>query len=375
MKYRFIETHRATHRVEKMAALLGVSRSGYYAWKKRPESLRKGQEKALVERIRAIQARVKDRYGSPRITGELARAGQPVGHNRVARLLAAHALGAKPRKRYRVTTKSGHDLAVAENLLERQFAVQQPNRVWVSDLTYLPTGEGWRSLAVVLDLHARRVVGWALDASLAAELVVQALLMACLRRRPPKGVLFHLRSRGAVRQPGLPPKAHRQGHEPEHEPQGQLLTTTLAAEAFFKSMKSELIGSSIYPTRQEARTAIFSSTSRSSTTGSGCIQASGTRHPRNTRPERHSRLSTKSGKDHQQPPAPPGLQRLDEGDPGPVVEPPAFRAFSGTEAPPFPCGHLLGKIRGGHLGGPLTGKGPERLGFLYAQYIGPVLQL
>ncbi len=115
MRYRFIEAHRETHSVEKMAALLDVSRSGHYAWRGRPESHRRCQERQLVERTEAIQKRVKFRYGSPRITQELARHGQPVGHNRVARLLAAHATrGAKPRKRYRVTTKSDHALAVAE---------------------------------------------------------------------------------------------------------------------------------------------------------------------------------------------------------------------------------------------------------------------
>ncbi len=192
MKYRFIAEHRGPHSVEKVADILGVSRGRYYAWKKRPESARRRGEKELVARIREIQKRVKGCYGSPHMTRELAHRGLRVGHNRVARLMAAHGLGAKPRRKHRVvTTDSKHGLAVAENLLARQFAVSRPNEVWVSDLTYLPIGEGWLYLAVVLDLYARKVVGWALGTGLAAELVIQAFLMACLNMKPPKGLLFH----------------------------------------------------------------------------------------------------------------------------------------------------------------------------------------
>jgi putative transposase len=256
MKYRFIDRHRATHRVEKMARLLGVSRSGYYAWKGRIESARHRQEQALVERIREIQKRVKDRYGSPRIARELAREGIRVGHNRVARLMAAHGLGAKPRKKHRVTTDSKHDLAVAENLLARQFEVSRANEAWVSDISYLPTGEGWLYLAVVIDLYARKVVGWALGTSLAATLVIRAFLMACLNRRPPKGLLFHS-DRGvqyasrAFREKladwGMRQSMSRKGDPWDNAP----------AEAFFKSLKAELIGSHIYRTRAEAKTAVF----------------------------------------------------------------------------------------------------------------------
>ncbi len=257
MKYRFIERHRETHSVGKMAAVLGVSRCGYYAWRRRAESARSRAEKSLVERIREIQKRVKDRYGSPRMARELARQGIRVGHNRVARLMAAHGLGAKPRKKHRVvTTDSKHELAVAGNLLARQFAVGRANETWVSDITYIPTGEGWLYLAVVIDLYARKVVGWALGTSLATELVIQAFLMACLTRKPPKGLLFHS-DRGvqyasrAFREKlsdwGMRQSMSRKGNCWDNAP----------AEAFFKSLKAELIGAHIYRTRAEARTAVF----------------------------------------------------------------------------------------------------------------------
>ena len=256
MRYRFIETHRETHCVGKMARLLGVSRSGYYAWKKRPESRRVSQQKELVERIREVQKRVKYRYGSPRITEELARSGQPVGHNRVARLLAVHNLGAKPQKRYRVTTKSDHALAVAENLLDRRFNVGQPNRVWVSDITYIPTGEGWLYLAVVIDLYGRKAVGWSLGTSLAAELVVQAFLMACLRRRPAAGLLFHSDRGVQYASRAFREKLAAWRMRQSMSRKGNCWDNA-CAETFFKSLKAELFGDTIYPTRAQARSAIF----------------------------------------------------------------------------------------------------------------------
>ncbi len=165
-------------------------------------------------------------------------------------------LGAKPRKRYRVTTKSDHDLAVAENLLARQFQVAHPDHVWVSDITYLPTGEGWLYLAVVLDLCGRKVVGWALSTSLAAEPVVQAFLMACLTRRPPKGVLFHSDRGVQYASRAFRQKLSDWGMRQSMSRRGDCWDNA-CAEAFFKSLKAELIGDQIYPTRSEARTAIF----------------------------------------------------------------------------------------------------------------------
>lgn len=256
MKFRFIDEQRDSHSVEKMAEVLGVSRGGYYAWKDRPESARRLQEEALVEQIREIQEQVKHCYGSPRMTRELARRGHPVGHNRVARLMAKHGLGARPRKKHRVTTNSAHDLAVAENLLARHFEVDRPNAVWAGDISYVATGEGWLYLAVVIDLCSRRVVGWALGTSLAAELVVQAFRMACLTRRPPRGLLFHS-DRGvqyasrAFREK-LAAWGVRQSMSRKGDP-----WDNACAEAFFKSLKNELIGDHVYRTRAAAKTAIF----------------------------------------------------------------------------------------------------------------------
>ena len=256
MKFRFIEGHREVHSVVKMAKILGVTRGGYYAWRSRAASRRSAEEQQIVGQIKGIQAKVRDRYGSPRVHRELRGRGIRVGRNRVARLMRQHGLGAKRRKRYRSTTDSAHALPVAENLLNRGFEVPAANQVWVSDLTYIPTAEGWLYLCTVLDLHSRRVVGWSMSSRMTSELVVQALLMAVLLRRPPKGLIFHsdrgsqycshLVRRWAARY-GIRQSMSRKGDCWDNAP----------AESFFKTLKAELYGHQAFGSRQEARTAIF----------------------------------------------------------------------------------------------------------------------
>jgi putative transposase len=191
MKYRFMADHRGSHRVEKMAANLGVTRSGFYAWVSRGQAPHDKEDQGLGELIKDIQGEVKYRYGSPRMTRELRRRGRRVGHNRVARLMREKQLGARPRRTFRITTKSNHSLSVADNVLDRRFSVPAANRVWVSDITYIATAEGWMYLCVVLDLYSRRVVGWSMGRGLGTELVGKALLMAALRRRPPRELVVH----------------------------------------------------------------------------------------------------------------------------------------------------------------------------------------
>lgn len=256
MKFSFIEQHREVHSVVKMAGILGVTRGGYYAWRTRARSKRSQQDEQLVEDIKGIQAEVKDRYGSPRVHRELRGRGIRVGRNRVARLMRQHGLGAKRRKRYRSTTDSVHALPVAENLLNRTFEVPVANRVWVSDLTYIPTAEGWLYLCTVLDLHSRRVVGWSMSPRMTTQLVVQALLMAVLLRRPPQGLIFHS-DRGSqycshvfrrwAGHYGIRQSMSRKGDCWDNAP----------AESFFKTLKAELYGHRAFRSRQEARTVIF----------------------------------------------------------------------------------------------------------------------
>ena len=256
MKYRFMATHRGEHRVEKMAKNLGVTRSGFYAWRRRGRAARQAADKQLRDLIEGIQTEVHFRYGSPRMTRELRRRGRRVGHNRVARLMRQESLGARRRKGYRVTTKSAHAHPVAENLLQRLFRVRAANRVWASDITYIPTAEGWMYLCVVLDLYSRRVVGWSMGQSLGVELAVRALLMAVMGRRPPRDLLLHS-DRGVQYCAGaFRRQLRRYGIRQSMSRKGDCWDNA-CVETFFASLKTELIGDRIFVTREQARREIF----------------------------------------------------------------------------------------------------------------------
>mgnify|MGYP002400167859 CR=1 FL=1 len=256
MKYGFMDQQRGTHGVEKMAEVLGVSRSGYYAWVGRPQSERDRANEELAERIRKIQKRVKYRYGAPRMTAELSRDGGRAGHNRVARIMREHGLQARPKRRYRSTTKASESAPAAENVLARGFEVSTTNTVWVSDITYIATAEGWLYLAVVLDLCSRRVVGWSMSSRLSTDLVLRAFWMAVLARRPPKGLLFHSDRgsqysshafRRALGRCEMVQSMSRKGNCWDNAP----------SEAFFSTLKGELMDGKAFPSRQAAQAAIF----------------------------------------------------------------------------------------------------------------------
>ena len=214
---------RGTHGVEKMAEVLGVARSGYYSWIEGGQSARAVEEKELVEQIQEIQGEVSHRYGSPRMREELQRRGRHVGKKRVARIMRENALGPRPKRRFVLTTRSEKGQEVAENLLDRNFEVPAANRVWVSDITYVATSEGWMYLCTVLDLYSRRVVGWSLSSCVDTELVLAAVAMAVIRRRPPRGLMFHS-DRGVQYTSGqFQSDCRRVRFHSKHEPQGRLL--------------------------------------------------------------------------------------------------------------------------------------------------------
>lgn len=191
MRYQFVAAEKALYPISLLCRLLQISRSGYYAWCRRKESLRKVANRALLERIRRIHAQSKQRYGSPRIHQALQAEGLPIGRHRVAGLMRHAGLHAHRRRRYRVTTDSAHDRPVAPHVLQRDFHSNTPNEKWVADITYIPTGEGWLYLAVIIDLYARRVVGWALSDRLKEDLTLKALDQAIRQRQPPRGLLHH----------------------------------------------------------------------------------------------------------------------------------------------------------------------------------------
>ena len=196
MKYAFIQRHRQVWPITVQCRVLRVSASGYHAHVARqscPPSHRVLSDEALLVHIKAVQTRTRRSYGRPRILRELRNAGVPVGKHRLQTLMQKHGLRAKGKKRFKITTDSAHDLPIAANLLNRQFTVDAPDRVWVGDITYIPTDEGWLFLAVVIDLFSRQVVGWSMRHDMSRDIVIDALRMAWFKRHPGKqaGLIFH----------------------------------------------------------------------------------------------------------------------------------------------------------------------------------------
>ncbi len=193
MKYAWIEAHRDSYSVTLMCQLLEVSRSGVHAARGRSASARAQADAQLTDEIRRWQRKHRGRYGRRRMTREVRAAlDQPVNEKRVGRLMRQHDLQSRKRRRFRVvTTDSRHGHAVAPNVLARQFVATAPNQKWLADITYMPTGEGWLYLALVLDLYSRKFVGWAMSESMPQELTLAALQMALGWRDPPAGLLHH----------------------------------------------------------------------------------------------------------------------------------------------------------------------------------------
>ena len=190
MKYAVIAAFVAEYTVALMCRVLGVAPSGYYAWCQRPVSDRAKRDQVLTAHVRAAFKASKGRYGSPRVHAEL-RKEHGIGRKRVARLMRADGLRARPRRRYVATTQSRHKHRIAPNLVARKFDVTSPNQIWVSDLTYLRTTTGFAYLAVILDLYSRRVVGWKISRDADADVVLEALRRALAVRGAPAGMIHH----------------------------------------------------------------------------------------------------------------------------------------------------------------------------------------
>ena len=182
--------------VAAMCRVLEVSQSGFFAWMasadlRKPPSEGRLSTDALVAHMRAIHAQIGGEYGWPRMHQELRARGFRVGKERVRATMQAHGIRARTKRKFVVTTDSKHTLPVAPDLVQRQFNPPAPNLVWTGDITYIQTGEGWLYLAAVLELHSRQIVGWSLQPTMQTALVKDALVMACFRRRPAAGLIFH----------------------------------------------------------------------------------------------------------------------------------------------------------------------------------------
>jgi putative transposase len=196
-RFRFIQTEKVLYPLTVLCRTLGVSRAGYYAWAGRGVSIRAQEDRALTRRIREIHTRSRGTYGAPRVHAELRATEHRVSRKRVARLMQAAQLRGCSRRRQRIrTTVVDPGATAAPNLVARTFEAAAPNRLWLGDITYIPTGEGWLYLSVLLDAHSRRVVGWAMADHLRTELALDALTMALQQRRPAAGQLGYHTDRG-----------------------------------------------------------------------------------------------------------------------------------------------------------------------------------
>jgi transposase InsO family protein len=257
VSFRFIEDHRDAYPVRLMCAVLEVSPAGYYAWRERPTSARATANFALLAAIRQVHHDCGQRYGSPRVHAALRTQGRGASRGRIERLMRRYGIRAimTPPRRVR-TTDSRHDLPIAPNLIARDFTAAAPNRVWLADITYIPTAEGWLYLAAVMDLFSRKIVGWAMRDHMRVELVSSALTMA-VRQQRPEAELIHHSDRGV--------------QYASHEYRAALATAGITAsmsrkadcydnapmESFFHTLKTELVHHPQYQTRAEAQRDVF----------------------------------------------------------------------------------------------------------------------
>jgi putative transposase len=256
MRFQFLDDHQQQFPITLMCRVLDVSRSGYYAWRKREPSARKMADQVLLALIRLHHKKSRGAYGSPRIHQAIQKEGIRCGRKRVARLMREASLRARQKRSHKVTTQSNHYLPVAPNLLDQAFTAKRPDTIWLSDITYLATAEGWLYLAVVLDLYSRLIVGWSMQPSLARQLPLAALQMALQQRRPEAGWLHHS-DRGSqyasadyqqlLADHGARVSMSRRGNCYDSAP----------VESFFSTLKSECVQNVVFQTREQAKAALF----------------------------------------------------------------------------------------------------------------------
>jgi putative transposase len=257
MKYQFIHDHRRRFPVRLSCRALRVRPSGYYSWKKRLPSRRARENAEILNLIRSLYKQSKGRYGSPRITRKMRKMGVRISRQRVARLMRKHGIRAKTKRKFKVTTNSKHRFPISPNLLKQNFYSDSPNKIWVSDITYLYTREGWLYLTVIIDLYNREVVGWSMSSRLTAEsTTILALKQAIGRQRPLRGLIFHsdqgVQFAAVLFRQILP----KNGMIQSMSSKGNCYDNAVA-ESFFHTLKTELTHHERYETRFQARRSVF----------------------------------------------------------------------------------------------------------------------
>ncbi|MFC6636619.1 IS3 family transposase [Sulfitobacter sediminilitoris] len=256
MRFRFIEEHGRDFPTNRLCQVLDVSERGLRAYRSRPASQRQRTDMVVLAHIKEQSRLSLGSYGRPRMTEELKELGLNIGHRRVGRLMRENGIQVERSKKYKVTTDSNHAFNIAPNLLNRDFAANEPNRKWAGDISYVWTREGWLYLAVILDLHSRRVIGWAVSNRMKRDLAIRALQMAVALRQPPKGCIHHT-DRGSQYCSHDYQKLLRQhGFQVSMSGKGNCYDNS-AVETFFKTIKAELIWRRSWQTRRDAELAIF----------------------------------------------------------------------------------------------------------------------
>ena len=255
MSFAFIDAEKATFPISRMCRTLGVSQSGFFAWRDRPASLRQRQDMVHLAHIRAVFALSNGTYGSPRMHRDLVDEGHRIGRHRTARLMRENGLVARQKRRFKRTTDSEHAWPVAPNLLAQDFEAEQPDRKWGADISYIWTSQGWLYLAIVLDLHSRRVVGWATSDRLKRSLAVEALRRAITNRDPAPGLVHHSDRGSQYCSVDYQAELRKRGLQISMSGKGNCYDNAMV-ETFFKTIKSELIWPVAWQTRQQAENAI-----------------------------------------------------------------------------------------------------------------------
>ncbi len=254
MRYACIRRRRNDYPVRMMCQAMRVSASGYYAWRARSESRRSRYDRRLTQVIRTVHAESEGTYGSPRIHAELKEDGFTCGVAKVARLMRKTGLKGCPKRRFRVTTRSG--LARAENLLDQDFSAEMPNERWASDITYIYTGQGWLYLAVVMDLYSRRIIGWSMSRRINRHLVLNALSMALGQRRPGTNLIHHSDRGVQYLSDDFQALLKKHGITCSMSDKGSCYDNAVV-ESFFATLKRERLKRKNYRTRDEARADVF----------------------------------------------------------------------------------------------------------------------
>ncbi|MEL6416886.1 MAG: IS3 family transposase [Pseudomonadota bacterium] len=256
MRFGRIEEHGRDFPTNRLCQVLDVSERGLRAYRRRPASQGQRTDMVVLAHIKEQSRLSLGSYGRPRMTEELKGLGLNIGHRRVGRLMRENGIRVERSKRYKVTTDSNHAFNIAPNLLNRDFHADQPNQKWAGDISYVWTREGWRYLAVILDLHSRRVIGWAVSNRMKRDLAIRALKMAVALRQPPKECIHHTDRGSQCCSHDYQKLLRKHGFQVSMSGKGNCYDNS-AVETFFKTIKAEMIWRRSWPTRREAEVAIF----------------------------------------------------------------------------------------------------------------------